>query len=229
MPFYEYQCKACGAQTEVLQKITDAPLKKCPECGKNQLTKLVSARVFRLKGSGWYETDFKTDKDNKRNLVETEKAETKPADKAESKSETKPEARRMRSPRRKPSRNPSRNPPRNLQRSPPRNRCARRRRSNPGPRQGEASMKRLLRWLRRYLVTGLLVWVPLGVTLLTFRFLLDLADEILPLLPARWQPDAVLGFHVPGFGVIFALVVLLGTGILLRNLIGSTLVGWWED
>jgi len=90
-------------------------------------------------------------------------------------------------------------------------------------------MKRLLRWLRRYLVTGLLVWVPLGVTLLTFRFLLDLADEILPLLPAQWQPDAVLGFHVPGFGVIFALVVLLGTGILLRNLIGSTLLGWWED
>lgn len=90
-------------------------------------------------------------------------------------------------------------------------------------------MSRLLRAVRRYLVTGLLVWVPLGVTLLTFRFLLDLADEVLPLLPARWQPDALLGFHLPGFGAIVALVVLLGTGILLRNLIGSTLVGWWED
>ena len=90
-------------------------------------------------------------------------------------------------------------------------------------------MSRLLRALRRYLVTGLLVWVPLGVTLLTFRFLLDLADEVLPLLPARWQPDALLGFHVPGFGAIVALVVLLGTGILLRNLLGSTLVSWWED
>ncbi len=90
-------------------------------------------------------------------------------------------------------------------------------------------MPRLLRWLRRYLVTGLLVWVPLGVTLLTFSFLLEVADKILTLLPARWQPDALLGFHLPGLGVIFALVVLLGTGVLLRNLIGSTVVGWWED
>ena len=88
---------------------------------------------------------------------------------------------------------------------------------------------RVVRGLRRYLVTGLLVWVPLGVTLLTFRFLLDLADEILPLLPERWRPDNLLGFHLPGFGAIVALVVLLGTGILLRNLLGSTLVGWWED
>ena len=88
---------------------------------------------------------------------------------------------------------------------------------------------RVARGLRRYLVTGLLVWVPLGVTLLTFRFLLDLADEILPLLPERWRPDNLLGFHLPGFGAIVALVVLLGTGILLRNLLGSTLVGWWED
>ena len=69
MPFYEYQCRACGALTEVLQKISDAALKKCPECGKNQLTKLISAPVFRLKGSGWYETDFKSDSDNKRNLA----------------------------------------------------------------------------------------------------------------------------------------------------------------
>jgi uncharacterized membrane protein len=90
-------------------------------------------------------------------------------------------------------------------------------------------MSQVLRAVRRYLVTGLLVWVPLGVTLLTFRFLLDLADVILQLLPVEWQPDTLLGFHLPGFGVIFALVVLLGTGVLLRNLIGSTLVGWWED
>jgi len=77
MPFYEYQCQACGNQVEVLQKISDPPLKKCPECGKSKLTKLVSAPVFRLKGGGWYETDFKSDKENKRNLVEADKAETK--------------------------------------------------------------------------------------------------------------------------------------------------------
>jgi putative FmdB family regulatory protein len=84
MPFYEYQCSNCGHHEEVLQKITDKPLKKCPNCGKNGLKKLMSAPVFRLKGTGWYETDFKTDKENKRNLVG--------ADKEESKSETKPDA-----------------------------------------------------------------------------------------------------------------------------------------
>ena len=96
MPFYEYQCQACGAQVEVMQKISDAPLKKCPECGKSRLTKLISAPVFRLKGGGWYETDFKSDKDNRRNLVETEKseskAEEKPAAKADAKADAKPEA-----------------------------------------------------------------------------------------------------------------------------------------
>jgi putative FmdB family regulatory protein len=95
MPFYEYQCQACSAQVEVLQKITDAPLKKCPECGKPRLKKLISAPVFRLKGGGWYETDFKSDGENKRNLVETEKsedkAEAKPADKPAEKVADKPE------------------------------------------------------------------------------------------------------------------------------------------
>jgi putative FmdB family regulatory protein len=96
MPFYEYQCSACGAQVEILQKITDAPLKKCPECGRSKLTKLVSAPVFRLKGGGWYETDFKSDKEARRNLVEAEKVESaasdKPAEKADSKADAKPEA-----------------------------------------------------------------------------------------------------------------------------------------
>ena len=93
MPFYEYQCRACGAVTEVLQKITDGPLKKCPECGKNQLQKLVSAPVFRLKGGGWYETDFKTDQDKKRNLVESDQGgDSKSGDKAEAKTETKADA-----------------------------------------------------------------------------------------------------------------------------------------
>jgi putative FmdB family regulatory protein len=69
MPFYEYECQSCKFYTEVLQKISDAPLVKCPSCGKNKLKKLVSAPVFRLKGGGWYETDFKSDKENKRNLA----------------------------------------------------------------------------------------------------------------------------------------------------------------
>jgi putative FmdB family regulatory protein len=69
MPFYEYQCRHCGHQTEVLQKVSDPPLRKCPACGRNGLTKLISAPIFRLKGGGWYETDFKGDQDRKRNLA----------------------------------------------------------------------------------------------------------------------------------------------------------------
>jgi uncharacterized membrane protein len=88
---------------------------------------------------------------------------------------------------------------------------------------------RLVRGLRRYLVAGLLVWVPLGATVLTFKFLLDLMDQLLTVLPSPWRPDALLGFHIPGFGAILAFVVLLGTGFLVANLIGTTLVGWWED
>jgi putative FmdB family regulatory protein len=67
MPIYEYQCQACHEQLEALQKMADAPLLECPKCGKPALKKKVSAAAFRLKGSGWYETDFKTG--NKKNLV----------------------------------------------------------------------------------------------------------------------------------------------------------------
>ena len=88
MPFYEYECPHCGYHDEVLQKINDKPLTKCPSCGKKGLKKLMSAPVFRLKGSGWYETDFKGDKDNKRNLAGADKDEAK----SEAKSETKVEA-----------------------------------------------------------------------------------------------------------------------------------------
>jgi putative FmdB family regulatory protein len=67
MPIYEYQCQACGKQLEALQKISAEPLKDCPDCGELSLKKKVSAAAFRLKGGGWYETDFKTG--NKKNLA----------------------------------------------------------------------------------------------------------------------------------------------------------------
>ena len=104
MPFYEYECPSCHRQTEVMQKISDKPLKKCPSCGKAGLRKLVSAPVFRLKGSGWYETDFKSDKEGKRNLAGGDdapaakdddskpKAAAKPAEKAADKADAKPAA-----------------------------------------------------------------------------------------------------------------------------------------
>lgn len=75
MPFYEYECESCRHHVEVLQKISDAPLRKCPNCGKAKLKRLLSAPVFRLKGSGWYETDFKSEKEAKRNLAGPEKDE----------------------------------------------------------------------------------------------------------------------------------------------------------
>jgi putative FmdB family regulatory protein len=59
MPIYEYACKACGHQMEAMQKMSDAVLTDCPACGKPELQKLISAAGFRLKGGGWYETDFK--------------------------------------------------------------------------------------------------------------------------------------------------------------------------
>lgn len=74
MPFYEYQCSSCGHEEEVLQKVSDKPLKKCPSCGKSTMKKMVSAAAFRLKGGGWYETDFKSG--NKKNVAGEAKAES---------------------------------------------------------------------------------------------------------------------------------------------------------
>jgi putative FmdB family regulatory protein len=95
MPIYEYECQKCGHTLEALQKFSDKPLRECPECGKHQLKRLVSAPLFRLAGSGWYETDFKSDKERKRNLhekgdKEPPAVETKAA--APAKKETKTEA-----------------------------------------------------------------------------------------------------------------------------------------
>ena len=67
MPIYEYQCQSCGQQTEVIQKLSDAPLVDCQNCGEAAMKKKVSAAAFRLKGGGWYETDFKTG--DKKNLA----------------------------------------------------------------------------------------------------------------------------------------------------------------
>ncbi len=91
MPIYEYQCTACGFQKEMLQKISDAPLKTCPECGKETMQKMVTAAAFRLKGGGWYETDFK--KDNKKNVADAGTAsKEKTAGDSKSATEKKPAA-----------------------------------------------------------------------------------------------------------------------------------------
>ena len=92
MPFYEYECSACKFYVEALQKISDPPIKKCPSCKKPTMKKLVSAPVFRLKGSGWYETDFKSDQDKKRNLVGDDKDTSSSDTKAEPASQEKADA-----------------------------------------------------------------------------------------------------------------------------------------
>jgi putative FmdB family regulatory protein len=76
MPIYEYGCGSCGHELEALQKMSDAALTDCPECGKPELKKQLSAGAFRLKGSGWYETDFKSGK--KKNLHEKSKGSAPP-------------------------------------------------------------------------------------------------------------------------------------------------------
>lgn len=93
MPIYEYQCKACNEKVEILQKLSDEPVKECPACHKRKLVKLVSAAGFRLKGGGWYETDFKSG--SKKNLhagensnAAAEKSKPKAAESSPAKSET---------------------------------------------------------------------------------------------------------------------------------------------
>jgi putative FmdB family regulatory protein len=93
MPIYEYRCEACGHQEDHLQKISEAPLTKCPACGKKKYKKQLTAAGFQLKGSGWYATDFKTagkkSDEAKGDGAADSKADSKPEAKTEAKPETK--------------------------------------------------------------------------------------------------------------------------------------------
>jgi len=83
--------------------------------------------------------------------------------------------------------------------------------------------------IRRYLVAGLLIWLPIVVTVFVLRFLVGLMDQTLLLLPAAWRPEAVLGFGIPGLGLLLALLLLFVTGVSVTNLVGRKLVRWGED
>lgn len=83
--------------------------------------------------------------------------------------------------------------------------------------------------LRTWLVAGLLIWVPLGVTFLVVKLLVDLADQVLLLLPADYRPANLLGFNIPGLGVALTVVTVLVTGMVFANLFGRRLVRLWED
>jgi uncharacterized membrane protein len=83
--------------------------------------------------------------------------------------------------------------------------------------------------LRRYLVAGVLIWLPILATLWVVTFFIHIMDETLLLLPSRYRPEALVGFALPGIGAVFAFVVVLATGLLVSNLVGRQLVALWEE
>jgi uncharacterized membrane protein len=82
--------------------------------------------------------------------------------------------------------------------------------------------------VKKYLLTGLLVWVPLGITIWVLNLTISTMDQTLLLLPESWRPDFLLGVHIPGLGVILTVAVVVGTGLLARNVFGQRLLRYWE-
>ncbi len=83
--------------------------------------------------------------------------------------------------------------------------------------------------LKRYLIAGVLIWVPAGVTYLVLRLVINLMDRVLLILPVAYRPDTVLGFHIPGLGIVLAFTLLLVTGFFAANYLGRRLVDGWES
>lgn len=81
---------------------------------------------------------------------------------------------------------------------------------------------------RRYLITGLLIWLPLGITILILETIIGWMDQSMLLLPPAWRPEALVGFRIPGLGALLAVLVVLLTGVLARNIVGRRMVLWWE-
>ncbi len=83
--------------------------------------------------------------------------------------------------------------------------------------------------MKKYLIAGLLVWMPLGITFLVVRAIVGFLDKTLLLLPEAYQPDTVLGVHIPGLGVVLAVVLVLATGMVVANFLGKRIVSAWES
>lgn len=82
--------------------------------------------------------------------------------------------------------------------------------------------------MKKYLIAGLLVWVPLGITLLVIKLLVDVTDQTLLLLPEKYQPEVLFGFKIPGLGVVLSTLVVLVTGMIVANFFGRAIVSMWE-
>jgi uncharacterized membrane protein len=89
-------------------------------------------------------------------------------------------------------------------------------------------MKPIKMTLKGYLVTGLLLWLPLAITLWVLNLIIGSLDQTLNLLPRAWRPEHLFGFSIPGLGVVFAILVLLGTGMLTANVLGQRLLSFWH-
>ena len=85
-----------------------------------------------------------------------------------------------------------------------------------------------MRLLRKYLIAGLLVWLPLAATVVIIKLLIDLLNKTILLFPPEWQPETLFGISIPGFGIIIGFLILLLTGVFAANLFGRKLVGFWE-
>ena len=83
--------------------------------------------------------------------------------------------------------------------------------------------------IRRIIVAGLLVWLPLGVTIFIIRLLLDLLGQTYKIIPEFLRPESILGFSIPGFEILLALIIIFATGLIAANFIGKSLVDWWES
>ena len=83
--------------------------------------------------------------------------------------------------------------------------------------------------LRRYIVAGILVWLPIGVTIFLVRILIGLLDRTMVLIPQQYQPEEMLGFAIPGLGILLTILLLLITGVLAANIVGKSMVGLWES
>lgn len=83
--------------------------------------------------------------------------------------------------------------------------------------------------LKKYLITGILVWLPIAVTVWVITYIVSASDRLLQLLPAKWQPVSLLGFNIPGLGVIVAVVVLFATGLFGANVLGRQIIAAWDN
>ncbi len=83
--------------------------------------------------------------------------------------------------------------------------------------------------IRRYIIAGILVWLPIGVTIFLVRILIGLLDRTLVLIPQRYRPEELLGFAIPGLGIVLTIIILLVTGVLAANIVGRSMVGLWES